>query len=67
MEDVHNDLFIFLRMTQLRAFYLEVAIPNFDRLIKEMNVYVPTEDSNDLVSSVGTPSFLAEKTVEPEK
>lgn len=65
MEDVHNDLFIFLRMTQLRAFYLEVAIPNFDRLIKEMNV--PTEDSNDLVPSVGTPSFLAEKTVEPEK
>jgi hypothetical protein len=47
VEDVHNDLFIFLRMTQLRAFHLEVAIQNFDGMIKEMNVYVPTEDSND--------------------
>lgn len=36
VENVHNELFIFLRMTSLRAFHLEIAVQNFDRTIKEM-------------------------------
>ncbi|MCB0629786.1 MAG: hypothetical protein R2824_02150 [Saprospiraceae bacterium] len=40
VEDLHNDLFIFLRITQLRAFHLQVAIQNFERTIGEMEEHV---------------------------
>jgi hypothetical protein len=40
VEDVHNDLFIFLRTTQLRAFHLDIAIQNFKRTIREMEQQV---------------------------
>lgn len=35
-ENFHNDLFIFLRTAQVRAFHLQIAIQGFDRTIKEM-------------------------------
>lgn len=40
VKDVHNDLFIFLRMAQLRSFHLQIAIRSFKRTIEEMEKYV---------------------------
>lgn len=40
VEDVHNELFIFMRIAQLRAFHLGIAVNSFAAMIKEMEEYV---------------------------
>lgn len=36
VENNHNEVFLFLRMAQVRAFHLSIAIQNFDKMIKIM-------------------------------